>query len=436
MKVLILGDSPLGKTGFGRVNLHATRAFLARGWEVAAVAGLQSQPVETDLPIRLFIPEKNDSAGYIKAIEVFEQKEYVPDIIYMTGEPGTIAGYSMVIPDGIPVFAYVPIEGEPILNLSWRTILSHIDFMTCSEYGQQVAARDLPKKIDYIYHGVDTATFNPMTDIERDMMRDRLGWTDKFVVTVVAQNVRRKQLTRLIEAMHILKTQYKQKDVLLYLHTVPFQNHWLEGWNLPEVAAGWGVADSVVFNPMMSGFGKAVPERGDLEVPGLRELVASADLFVLPSQVEGFGLPIVEAMACGTPVAVTKYGAGWEVARLGGGVGIPPTDWEIHKSGTRYANVSPHDIAKVILSLKRDPRKLARMRAQGLEAVKQFDWTAFEELVCAKIEDICSRPKAEPIITKQDSQGRQEAGSPSGVLREGTIEDAGRQEEPVPEIHG
>lgn len=346
-----------------------------------------------------------------RAIKVLDDKEFEPDLIYATGEPGSIAALAQVVPANVPFLSYVPIEGEPLMNSTWRALLSHIDWFTCSEYGVEVAKKGVQKDIDFVYHGVDTDVFTPLSDDEREQYRKRLGWDGKFVVTVVAQNVRRKQLTRLIEAVAILRHQYNVKDIILYMHTVPFQNHWLEGWNLSEVAAAYNVSDIVMFNPMMDGFGKGVPERGDLDVPGLRELVGSADLFVLPSQVEGFGLPIVEAAAVGTPVAVTKYAAGWEVARLCGGVGIPIGDWEIHKSGTRYANVDTMEMAKTILSLRRDPRKLARMREQGLAAVSKFDWTAFEEYVVAKAKEVRTRHEGGPIVPSEKDQGRQEAGA-------------------------
>jgi glycosyltransferase involved in cell wall biosynthesis len=411
LKVLMLGDSPLATTGFGKVNLRAATAFLAKGWTVASVTGLQFEPRETKLAIEQFVPQQGDPMGLHRAIRVFEEKEFEPDILYATGDPGSIATLALVAPQAIPFFAYVPIEGEPLLNATWRGTLDAIDFFTCSNYGVEVVEASLGRTVDMVYHGVDTTSFYPLTPEERATYRTRLGWDGKFVVTCVAQNVHRKQWPRLIEAIAMLKHQYNQKDILLYAHTVPFQNHWLEGWNLPEVQNAFGLANEVVFNPLMDGFGAGVAELGTLDNPGLRELIGSADLFVLPSQVEGFGLPIAEAMALGVPVVVTKYAAGWEVAELGGGTGIDIHDWEVHKSGTRYANLSPQEIAKTILALKRSPSKLARMREQGLRAVSNFDWSKFEEYVVAKAQEVHSRHQAGAANQTESNQGREEAGA-------------------------
>lgn len=341
-------------------------------------------------------------------------KEYEPDVVYVTGDPGNAAVYAGIIPARIPYVAYVPVEGEPLVHQGWRELLSYIDFFTCSQYGQDVVRRSLGRDVDFVYHGVDTDVFTPLTDEERVAFRQRLGWEDKFVITCVAQNVRRKQLPRLIEAVAILKRQFRQRDIVLYLHTIPYQRHYLEGWNLTEVARAFGVYDEVIFNPLMAEQWSAVPETGSIDVPGLRELVGSADLFVLPSQVEGFGLPIAEAMAVGTPVMVTKYGAGWEVARHGSGVGVRPHDWEVHKSGTRYANVDPMELAKEILRLRRNPKRLARMRAAGIEAASLFDWSAFEEKVAERVIH-AAEAKAQSASTEATHQAEVEGATGDGL---------------------
>lgn len=408
MKVLILGDSPYGKTGFGRVNYHAVKGFLDAGLEVGAVTALITEShksiIEPDPRVTLFVPEDRDVMGLAVGKKAID--EYRPDVIYATGDPGNITAFSTILPTDIPFYAYVPIEGEPLINHDWRALLSYIDFTTCSQYGVDVVKRDLGKDIDYIYHGVDADVFTPLSDEERSAYRSRLGWDNKFVINCVAQNVGRKQLPRLIEAVSILKHQYKQRDIVLYLHTVPFQNYYLDGWRLPEITDAYNVFDEIVFNPLMAQKWAAIPERGSLDNPGLRELIGVGDLFVLPSKVEGFGLPIVEAMACGVPVLVTRYAAGWEVARYAKGAGVPAFDWEIHKSGTRYAHVDPQALAKEILRLKRNPKQRAEMRAAGLDAVKLFDWSIFEKEIAERV--INAAKKTKPTQAEASSQTHSE----------------------------
>jgi glycosyltransferase involved in cell wall biosynthesis len=422
LKVLILGDSPFGKTGFGRVNYHAMKAFLDAGLEVGVVPALQTKknPPTTDLPVTLFVPDDSDQMGLSEAMSAI--KSFKPDAIYGTGDPGNVGGFAAVLPARIPFVAYVPIEGAPLVHLGWRQVLSYIDFFTCSEYGTRVIRDAIGRDIDYVYHGVDRETFTPLSTDERDEYRQRLGWDGKFVITCVAQNVRRKQIPRLIEAVAILKHKLHQKDIILYLHSVPYQQHWLEGWNLPEIASAFNVYDEVVFNPLMHERGAFVPERGNLEVPGLRELMGASDIGMIPSQVEGFCLPLVEMMASGLPLMTTKYAAGWEVARHADGVGIAPRDWEIHKSGTRYANIDPMDIAKEIIRLRRNPKQLERMRAKGLEASSIFDWKTFEDYVAQKVINAASSaPQTESPEARQVDQTALEAAEDLFRPREATF---------------
>src|SRR5687768_397249 len=247
MKVLLLGDSPLKTTGFGRVNRVATEAFLREGWTVASVTNLQTEEMEPELAIRPYVPPKTDGMGLRTALEAIE--DFAPDVIYATGDPGSIAAFALVIPARIPVFFYVPIEGEPIVLPEWQQLLRTVPFMTCSNYGAEVARVDLQREVEMVYHGVDSEVFKPLTPERRAEIREQFGWTDKFVVMTVAANVRRKQHPRLFEAIALLKNQYKQRDIVLYDHTVPFQSYHLEGWNLPVVSAAMGVTDEVVFNP-------------------------------------------------------------------------------------------------------------------------------------------------------------------------------------------
>jgi glycosyltransferase involved in cell wall biosynthesis len=91
----------------------------------------------------------------------------------------------------------------------------------------------------------------------------------------------------------------------------------------------------------------------------LRALYSMADVFVFPSWVEGFGLPLLEAMACGTPVIASDRGAIPEVV----GDAALLTDAE-----------DAVGLARHLQAVLEQPQEAARMRARGLARAAQFSW--------------------------------------------------------------
>ena len=130
---------------------------------------------------------------------------------------------------------------------------------------------------------------------------------------------------------------------------------------LRRQAADLGLTDAVVFTGYVS----------DTE---LVYLYNAAAVFVLPSLCEGFGLPILEAMACGTPVVASAAGSLPEVI---GDAGL-------------LCNVGePAAFRKAIERILRDPALRATLRERGLKRAEQFSWeesarltqNIFEQLV-------------------------------------------------------
>ena len=92
----------------------------------------------------------------------------------------------------------------------------------------------------------------------------------------------------------------------------------------------------------------------------LHALYAGADLFVFPSLYEGFGLPVLEAMSCGTPVLVSKSGALPEV---------------IGEAGLAVNAEDPRTLADAIIRVMGNAELRLHMREAGLRQAERFSWT-------------------------------------------------------------
>jgi glycosyltransferase involved in cell wall biosynthesis len=107
-----------------------------------------------------------------------------------------------------------------------------------------------------------------------------------------------------------------------------------------------------------SGLPDGVTLTGYVDKGELRRLYASAAAFVYPGIYEGFGFPILEAMACGTPVVTSSTGAAPEIAG-GAALLVDPFDPDSIEGGIERAT---------------EPEEAERLRALGRERIRAFRW--------------------------------------------------------------
>lgn len=192
---------------------------------------------------------------------------------------------------------------------------------TVSEYSRRDMVRYYHMRAGRIHvvpEGVDTRLFRPADDQEA-LTRWRISVFGKDVpyITYVGKPTERRNLSALIRAFGILKTEHRLPHKLLIVGadlpgTSPFR----------KVIAELGLDDEVVI-------------RGHASHEEMVSVYNAAELFIYPSSYEGFGMPVLEAMACGAPVITLDNTAFPEFA---GGVAhlLPDARVETMVDGMRH----------------------------------------------------------------------------------------------------
>jgi glycosyltransferase involved in cell wall biosynthesis len=195
-----------------------------------------------------------------------------------------------------------------------------------------------PAKVTVIYEAAGPE-FKPASPAEQEQVRRRYGLPEQFLVHVGVIEPR-KNLTRLVEALQRLRDQ---------------------GLNVPLVVIGpkgW-LYDDFFRRLEQLPVRDAVSFPGYLPLADLAAVYTAARLAVTPSVYEGFGLPVLEAMACGTPVVCSSASS------------LP----EIGADAARYFDpLSVEEMAAAIRTVWTDPDLQSTMRRQGLAQASRFSW--------------------------------------------------------------
>lgn len=230
-----------------------------------------------------------------------------------------------------------------------RTAQKAARIATVSEYSRQDLLRTYklpPEKVAVTYNGVEPhftpqAQFNEVAEIKQ-----QFGIARDYLLAVGSLQPR-KNLVRLIRAYAKLRAESESFSPQL---VIVGRKLWLAEEIFAEVRRQrW--AEDVILTGYVS----------DNDLP---KLYRQATAFVYPSLFEGFGLPPVEAMACGTPVITSDVSSLPEV------------------TGRAALLIDPKNqtsIESALLQIMRDQELRAEMRERGIEQAKKFTWQAAAE---------------------------------------------------------
>jgi glycosyltransferase involved in cell wall biosynthesis len=342
-RLLLWSDSVCATNrSYGRIAQQIVAAL--HDWEVVQVA-LNHPPHETHPHVKIFDAKIADGTGVGADLAYSLYADGGFDALLIINDTYVInpwaerlakarAAHAATRSSPCPIFFYFPVDGPTIAD--WEMV-EISDVPICpTKWGADEAQSHIPsmfgRQIFTIPHGVDTTTFRLPTKAETQQARREIfGETPSspsLNIAMVAANSQRKDLYQALQAVALFKRMRAEgtmvtlgdpattspttasspplsialPPVRLYMHTRFEAN----GFNINVMAKHLGLELWRDVIPVGT-IGLDAPDST------LRRVYWGADLTLFTSRREGFGLPMIESLACGVPVVAPDYGPFQEV---------------------------------------------------------------------------------------------------------------------------
>lgn len=301
MRVLWVGDAVVS-SGFAACTHAACDELHARGHEVH-VLGINYHGDPHGYPYKVYpcyqpLDHGGDGFGIGRLPHLVHRLR--PDVVVLLNDPWNVKPYLhslRQLPDDFKrplMVGWMAVDGKN--QRGWQ--LNGLDHVTVwTEFAkQELTSRGMNVDCDVVPLGVGPE-FAPLDKVEsRTLVFPPNLPVDAFVVGVVGRNQPRKRLDLSIEYFAEWVTKRDVKDAYLYLHVGPTGD---VGVDVASLVTYYGMQGRVVMNEPPLGRGSALEH--------MVRTYSSFDVYLTTSQGEGWGLPCLEAMACGVPCVVPDW---------------------------------------------------------------------------------------------------------------------------------
>ena len=343
-----------GRTGVGYYTEHLLQ-HLAREVEVSGdeLIVISNQPIDTAQPLPRHVKVYDRRRfplriGWMQLLAGRVLEDIRADVAHFTNGMlplGTGAARVVTIHDmSLTLFPRChPLRrlviNRPLLGLAAR-VADEVVTVSHSARRDLLRLHGLPPERVTVAHEAAGPGFMPIEDpVKRARIRARYGLPERFVLYVGAIEPR-KNLPRLMDAFADARRAGVEHQLVC---VGPY------GWSSRDL---YEQIDRL-------GLRRFVHFTGYVPTDDLPVIYNLAEFFVFPSIYEGFGLPVVEAMACGTPVITTSTSALEEIA-TGAAEMIDPHETEA--------------LMRAIARLAQTPERRAELRTLGLARAREFSW--------------------------------------------------------------
>jgi glycosyltransferase involved in cell wall biosynthesis len=221
------------------------------------------------------------------------------------------------MPPSAKVVHWMPVDCEPLSQMDARVLVEGKGTpVAMSEFGRRQLERAGFGPVRVVPHGIDTSLFAPLMD--REKAREQAGWAGRFVIGINAANqdpVRKGFAEQLQSFAEFARD---APEALLLIHS---REQTSQGVGLNRLIDVLGLQGKVIIGDQYQIAAGLVSDQDIARFCGMIDLLSNC------SYGEGFGIPVIESQACGTPVVVTDFSAMAEICGSG---------WVV--SGTRWWN--------------------------------------------------------------------------------------------------